>query len=356
MSEYRSQRDINNKNWHPVSVGRSLLLILLGFFVTAVILNNFVTRNFWVPYLGNYTPRIAALSEFGSSVTTVFVGSSHVLHSIHPPTFDAVSKQQGADESSYNMAEAGAIMPVQQNTLRTLGALQLENLDYVIFEPMLMAIPVSPPFVQGYQSAFSTRNRYLYTSDVSIDTIKMRWASDRSLANRLGTTAAIVFVWLVHESNLGVLRDILLSPDEDSKSIAESWEQRGFTGEARPQTVAMDFSAPPELTTGYRDISETELQMLDRFVRLIKDAGAEPVFYFPPNRNVLGKVRAVRDATITRYPDIKFLDYTFDVNPIDIYSDESLWFDNAHLNKAGAITFTKIFAEDWHALLLADKD
>ena len=59
-----------------------------------------------------------------------------------PPSFDAAMAELGHAESTYNAAQYAAVMPIQRNTLNVLAELDMPELRYVFFEPMLMAIPM----------------------------------------------------------------------------------------------------------------------------------------------------------------------------------------------------------------------
>jgi hypothetical protein len=356
MSEYHSQVQVTDTHHKPAGILFTLVLVLIGFVLTAVLINRSVTQTYWHPEIDDYSRRSAALLQNGSQIDTVFVGSSHLLHGISPRTFDKGTTQLGSATNSYNLAQFGAVYPLQRHTLLQIQTMNSDNLRYVVFEPMLFMIPSAPPLSEAYANIFSTRNRYLYNLDAMQDTLRMRMASNRSLAKRLAGAGLIGFAWLVHESNLGVLRDLWLPVENSTISIDEAWENRGYFASPKEQQPGLDFSNPPNPNDDYRTYSETELQGLDSLLEIIRATGAKPILLYPPVRKAVGRQTALVEATRARYPELIVLDYTYNADPLALYDDKAYWRDTSHLNKRGAEVFSTILAKDWHARLSALTD
>jgi hypothetical protein len=322
------------------------LCLVLGFILTAGLLNYFFTKPLWKPDLGEYTARLAAFEEHADEIDVIFVGSSHVLYGVNPIAFDEKLASLDTNLVSYNAAEVGAIAPIQANTLDTISAAAPARLGTVFFEPMLFFIPVPPVIDQAYENLFSTRNRYVYDYPNTVNGISKRWSSDRPLNSRLVGVTLIAAAGLIHQTNFGVLRDVIFRRTELLTAEEESWTKRGFTG-ARPTDQNLNFTKPPSLESGKRQISELEASQVGIFLEKIRSTGAEPIFIFPPTHNELGRQIAVREAVKQNYPDVTVMDYLFDTHPLKLYFDESLWLDSGHLNDKGARVFSRLLANDW---------
>jgi hypothetical protein len=346
MAEYRTHLSKDGVGPDKKTILGFFLCFVLGLFLVAGLLNYFVTKPLWKPNLGKYSARLAALEEYADEVDVIFVGSSHLLYGVNPVAFDEKLASLGSDLVSYNASEAGAITPIQANTLDAISAAAPAHLETVFFEPMFFFIPVGPPIDQAYENLFSTRTRYLYDFPNTVNAIDKRWSSDRPLSGRLGGVTLITAAGLIHQTNFGVLRDVIFGKNESMTEVGESWAKRGFTG-ARPNAQNLDFSELPDLEAGKRKISRLEASQAGTFLEKIRSAGANPIFLFPPTRESLGRQVAVRDAVKQNYPDIMVMDYLFDTHPLPLYFDESLWLDSGHLNDKGARVFSHMLANDW---------
>jgi hypothetical protein len=334
MSEYRSQKEIDPEHPRPLRIFPMLLLVGAGFLATATLFNEFVTKPYWQPYLGNYSLRLAALSEHGGSVNAVFVGSSHLLTAVNPLVVDAAD---GSHLRSFNLSIVASSLASERNSLKFLVEADLPELRYVFIEPMMMPA--------NYRNAFSNRIRYFWTSENTRIAAQKHWNSNLPLWESVADLIKTGLTWQLHMANFGVAPDIL-DPRLPSKKVIETtWEARGHTPWKGPEFDS-DFTKLPDLNTLYRERSESEMRVIDEYLQLVDATGARPVFIFPPVRRNVGRLRAIRDGVAQRYPDVPILDYLPDTNPLPLYFEKSMWGDWDHINKAGAARFSKILSTD----------
>lgn len=102
---------------------------------------------------------------------------------------------------------------------------------------------------------------------------------------------------------------------------------------------------PPYMTNtkGSQEISENKLEIMNDIVRICKDRGIEIVYYFPPMYTRLeGKTGTVKE--IERICNKNGYHYYYDAQD-SIFLDHQEWFyDIRHLNKYGALEYSKLFS------------
>jgi hypothetical protein len=342
MTEYRSQKKNDPVQSSHLTVLPVLLLVAAGFLVTAALINEYVTKPYWRPYLGNYSLRLAALSEYGRSVNAVFVGSSHMVTDINPRIVDAAS---GGQLRSFNLSIIASSLAAERYSLKFLVDAELPNLRYVFLEPMLMPVAYR-------KNAFTARARYFWNLENTRIAARKRWNTNLPLWQRVVDSTAMGFMWLLHMANFGAVPDIV-NPQLPNKDLTEAaWKARGHSP-WQSANVESDFTRLPDLDAAYRARSESELRVIDEYLQFVDTAGAEPIFLFPPARRDVGRLRAFRDAVVRRYPGVLVIDYLPDANPLPLYFEKSLWGDHDHLNQAGAREFSKLLASDIEQLGLA---
>lgn len=345
MPEYDQQIEITNQPVTPTTIGGYLLVAALALLTGFLCINVFITRPYWEPDLGSLSSRLAALAEHGDEIDTIFIGSSHIGSAINPLIFDEANAAAGAPTRSFSLWMPNNTFGETAFLLEYIQGLQLPNLRHIIIEPRLERVP-EMGMTKAYANAYSSRVRYIFDFERSLETLRFIGATDESARMKAAEATQLMMIFGIHLSNLGVLHDLAFIRGEPASS-AEGWEYRGHELPKAEVPLPPDKLQPPDINRRYREISAAEKNALTTLVEQVRATGAEPVFLFPPTRRTVGPSRAIRDALAEQHPDVRRIEYLYEESYHPIYDQRYYWVDGGHLGLNGSRHFSELFSRDW---------
>lgn len=286
----------------------------------------------------------------------LFFGSSRVFNQIVPEAFDAAAKKEGVPVNSYNFGVPAMRVLDSTVLLEQVLANPPENLKWVFFESVLD---------KGYEPIPNARtHRAMYWHNWKNTKFAARYILDSS--ESLPSKAVLLFSHLLpalyHQMNVGRLfNQVLLSEfSAREKYVASQFSQReGYfplneedsprrqtfldsqdAYEARVQKLKKVTRDSDALTDPALSINKRRL--LARITRVVRKAGAEPIFIEPPSLELEQDFKLAY-----RLGDVEtLLSYKDPAQFPELYLPESR-FDADHLNESASLKFTRMLAEDF---------
>lgn len=317
----------------------------------------------------------------------IFFGSSRVFNQIVPDIFDAAASldetkadQPNSMTSSLNSYNFGV------PAMRAIDSLVLleevlsnppENLQWVFFESVLD---------RGYEpieNARTHRSMYWHTWENTRLAADYIWASEASLPSKLLFTFSHVLPALYRQLNVGRLFNQVLPSefsDKHQSTVADFTEDEGYfalTDEDSPRRQAFLANEAAYLKKVERlkaiaraeenlplavaqqgsqqksgpMLPKNKRQLLQRVTRIVRAAGAEPIFIEPPS--------------LEQDSDFKIAERLGDIETLLAYKDPEKFpqfyafnqrFDEDHLSDGAAQEFSKTLGEDFKRVILKGRN
>ncbi|MEL6353407.1 MAG: hypothetical protein AAFR58_16895 [Cyanobacteria bacterium J06627_28] len=313
----------------------------------------------------------------------IFFGSSRVFNQIVPDIFDAaasLNKTSAGQSNSVNSYNFGV------PAMRAIDSLVLleevlsdppENLQWVFFESVLD---------RGYEpieNARTYRSMYWHTWKNTRLAADYIWASEASFPSKLLFTFSHVLPALYRQLNVGRLFNQVLPSEFSAKhqsTVAEFTKDEGYfalTDEDSPRrqaflaneaaylekverlkAIARNEQNLPRAVTlqGSQQKSGAMLpknkrQLLQRVTRIVRAAGAEPIFIEPPS--------------LEQDSDFKIAERLGDIETLLAYKDPEKFpqfyafdqrYDADHLSEAASQAFSKTLGEDFRRVILKGRN
>lgn len=358
MAEYRNYQLTAGSR---VSIGRAVAVLasaIVSVLFVFYLISFQITKPLWHPPQGVIDKKFQQLSSLSDEVNWVFVGPSHLEKGVVTSLFDRQNNARDWPTSSYNLSMVGTTFIENRALLQRLAAMNLKNLQYVVYEPRLKLVP-------DPDNLFTRRVRYHYDFAAVSEAVSVRMSSQRSTMRSLLSSSVLSLTYLLNLSNLGVLSDLLLpAPAAVSAKEEPLHSDRGYISyrmrlgeqyEGRHRQYIRDVMERDlfsfDEARGYRPLSQQELQIVLTDISLIEAMGATPIILLPPSANLPGLHRALAEALSVARPQLAVLDYSYrQQGSFFIYHSPQWWFDDDHLSDAGAELFTARLAEDLYRL------
>lgn len=300
---------------------------------------------------------------------TLFFGSSRVYNHVIPDLFDTTANQSAgtgtatnastdantAEINSYNFGIPAMRAIDSAVLIEEILAAPPKNLKWVFFESILD---------KGYEpvpNARTHRAMYWHTWENTALAARYIFTSDESLPKKAALFSSHLLPFLYNQMNVGRLFNQVLPSDfsEEEQTVAADFTaNEGFYAlrdDAEPTRQAL--LADPE---GYREdvatlktvqanfktedptLSANKRMLLERIIKTVRAAGAEPIFIESPGLHLENDFQAAERLGIIdnllsykdpdQFPELYRIDYRHDAD---------------HLNKAGSEAFTTRLAQDF---------
>lgn len=299
-------------------------------------------------------PKYEYFQEHKDDYDTLFFGSSRVFNQILPDSFDAVAAREGVAVNSYNFG-VPAMRAIDSTVfLEQVLANPPQNLKWVFFESVLD---------KGYEpipNARTHRSMYWHTWRNTKFAARYILNSNEPWSSKGVLLASHLLPTLYHYMNVGRLFNEVL-PSEFSE------REQYVAGEfmANDGYFALDEEDAPKrqlflqtqdayvaqvrklkkLSTDTIDepvLAVNKRQLLAKVTRIIRDAGAEPIFIEPPSLELEQDFKMAQ-----RLGDIQtLLSYKNPALFPELYQPENR-FDADHLNEETSLAFTRMLAKDF---------
>lgn len=303
--------------------------------------------------------KLTAFEQRRDEFDTLFLGSSRVHHQISPALFDRLTREAGMPTRSFNIGVDALFPPEDSYVAEQIFASRPKHLRWVFVEVSMFLptfaeqSPEAPRSVYWHDWArTSMAVRYILnnTKDFDWSKRKKRWKDWQASIDRC---VLHLQMFARNSSNFGRgaagLSDLLtgrkitfpkqgLGPDDD-----------GYVPILRPdgmypndlQHYQKAFAERVKKPVPYESLAPVGQENLDRIVKLIRHAGATPVFVLAPAVSPI--------VFVPREPakDL-FLDFSDIHTWPELYRHENRA-DTGHLTKSGSELYTRYIAEGWLA-------
>jgi hypothetical protein len=311
------------------------------------------------PEVPEVTPKLRYFVEHKDEFDTLFVGSSRIYRHVAPATFDRVAAGHGVPTHSFNLAFGGMHPPESFYLLDQALRAKPAKLKWVFVE-LEELYPTWPKEKRDTQ-----RFRYWHNwpltwlavaktinSDGRRSWWKMLWQSVRSDA-----VPVHIGMLMKNFANVAAAKDLedrISVPADGSGNDEPFAQKRGY--EPHLNTMPADQVAP-YLEQLQRSIAGAGDRLIDPITdrgyrdcaRIIRDAGAAPIFIVPPDPSQ--KELRFRDVAAPPGPVFAFNKAT----KYSVLYDPSLRVDVQHLTPEGAEIFTRLLAERFAAEVASPK-
>jgi hypothetical protein len=274
----------------------------------------------------------------------IFVGSSRVYHQIIPEQFDSAVAKSGRSLRSFNFGQDAMFPPESFYVLRQILQEPATRLRWVFIE--LFEIREDNKALQENQrSAQLTSWHDGYHTWLAIQNV---FSKKDDLWDRVAATARHLRLWHTRFSLPGagtqLLEDRLwpaLAPVK-SKGAAAKSSTRGFeplfrqeqtTAERERHLRMLQERRQSSPTTPLEPLLERELK---KIIALVRQAGAEPVFFLSPEVD--------NHSNYSTVPEKALLLHLNDVQRYPELHAPEVFTDRNHLNQKGATIYTDVLA------------
>jgi len=338
-------------------LGRSLLLVLLS--VTSFVATCNLVRGL-VPYpeTGGRRDKWEYWEEHAEDYDAVFIGSSHVFHSVVPEVLEDELGRRGIEFRSFNLGTC-AVWGVEADYLLDLVlARRSRRLKWIFLET-------------GMQHADRLENpplhvRHFHTLRSTRDMISIALDRPKPLVERLQQVLGHVHICLENLANVGQGKRVL------GRALGGEWrtvvvgeptlaEGAGYEPledadpEGRRRTRMLEREEewrtrvelrlkyePKVLSDGTRgELLPSDVAIVRRQVERVREAGYELVHFVPPRVEPI--TRAARLDQAGLLPTL--VDFGTPVSHPELFRFE-LWYDFTHLNEEGARRFSALLADE----------
>jgi hypothetical protein len=316
-----------------LSAGRNLAIALASFIAACSFLG-------WVlpfPEVLGISSKWEYFKAHRDEFDLVFIGSSRLYHQIIPAQFDQTVAAAGIPMRSFNFALDGVWPPESFYLLRKILSLRAPRLKWVVVELMdLRAL--------NLENSNNDRTVYWHDSWHTFLALRDALAPRRRWSDKWPFVRQHVWSWLQRSVNYGrAIETIKARLKPSSNSAPSRWTatagfgpgpEESLKGEPLARfTTALESVRRKRPTIPMRPVLQAELHDL---ISLVRHAGAEPIFILPPTVFALENLEDIRDHPATfRFGD--------PVEYPQLY-DPALFYDDVHMNPAGARLFTDLLA------------
>ncbi len=307
-------------------------------------------------------PRLPVLSEkhayfhaHADQYEAVFIGSSRVFRGFAPLIFDAALQEHGHSLRTFNFAMEAVWPP--ESFYRVHEFLRLRSRVRWVFIELL---PVNPRLTPD--NARTLRSIYWHDWRHTL----LAW---RAIAGDGAFTPGEKRRWIALHAELflrrlarissasaplePVLRPEVLKTLQEERSLNSRWiDTGGFVPEPNELMPADTATAFREQVAAYvrnltpRSLPEYLRAELRDLVAAVRARGAVPVFVVTPSTSRAENFADLRDQGI----DADLISFKGPARFPALY-DPALHFDGPHLNEQGAHEFSRLFADEFAALL-----
>ena len=333
---------------------QSCLTAVVAFGVAAVLLGQIIpspTIPSNVVFIG---PKHDFYQAHKDDYNALFFGSSRVYNHIVPDVFDTASEQVGLPVNSYNFGIPA--MRALDSTVLVEDVLKSppKNLKWVFFETTLD---------KGYepiQNARTHRSMYWHTWENMSFAARYIVKSESSAVEKAMLLVSHLLPTLYRQVNVGRLFSQVL-PSEFSareKATAEIFnrnegyfplvdesdpDRQHFLADQDDYIAAVDkLAVVAETDLPQTQLAENKRMLLAKAARIIRAAGAEPIFIDPPSLSL------ERDFQIAKQQgDIETLLSYRAPNRFPQLYDSTKRFDPEHLTESASEDFSRLLAKDF---------
>jgi hypothetical protein len=305
-------------------------------------------------------PKLEHLRAHGDDYNVLFVGSSYVHRDFAPETFDAEMARRGLAVRSFNMGVPGMDPPETYFVVREALAERptglvcvLIELDYyrTVIRERDLHTRRNDYWHDGYYTAQAIRSLLEQPVDAGLKAKSAARHIEAFGRNSLHAGRGLLYVLtatgrMPDEQDrilaLGPAGDGFTALDDANTRLAELRSEL-FTGleiDVFAEKVEALKAGATRETTGVRTPTRAQVEALAEIVRIIRGAGAHPVLVVPPCLDARAELIALARDTI----DADVLVFNDPNRFPALYATENR-FDVGHLNKSGAVAFSKSLAE-----------
>ncbi len=334
----------------------------VGCFAIALLLVCAVSRTVFPiqPETGRLHRKLEYLAAHRDEFNALFLGSSRVFRQISPAIFDAVAAEHGAKLRSFNFGMDGMFAPedsyVCEQIFKLRPKFEWVFLEVSTFYGAHVAEPNQSQRVVNWHDwprTLSFVRSYFQPRKKARNWSKRlaTWRERREeLAEAWPELIGHLRCFVLRTVNLGrgatlLNQSLQRIPPEKSKEDGLVTGDRGYTPIStpiRPADLALfkaEFEQWQAKPPRYRPLTAEAQRNMEHMLGLIRAAGAKPVLFTTPvTAPIVFLPKGPKDVPLFDFCD--FRKYP------DLYKLENRQ-ENAHLNKAGAEVFSRLFAEEW---------
>lgn len=315
--------------------------------------------------------KLRNFSAHKNDYNTIFIGSSRMYRHIVPTVFDRMMKNHGYSIQSFNFGIYGMHVPETYFLLKKILSMKPENLKWVIVE--LYDLQLNIPNANIH----TDRVIYWHTLNHISWVYKLILTSDDHILRKLNYFLDHTQPLIYNAINLGRADELIdfifpqvktitrkssaeqnivyESPGADGYLSLEDEHDHHFQQQHKEFLSNLHYykaniDALTQKSRQTKHLKPYELNIINQFIKVIKDSGATPIFVITP---LLEK----QDHFISAYHqgDIPALFAFNDPETFpDLYNSDAR-FDQAHLNKQGAQKFTIYLAQEFAEYMRKDK-
>ena len=310
------------------------------------------------------TPKLEYLAEHVDEYDAVFLGSSRVYRHFVPSVIDRRLEELGEPLRTFNLGTPGAGSFEVDELLRRVLALEGARFRFVFIEPTEW----SPTIFKENRETERTVAWHTFTG--TRKALEATWRRNADLKERLelGFMHVRLFGWRLSSLGQGrrILRPFLgYSPKQpisaaDVNKTAGYWplefeKTEAFAARRRKllqdrESFDIKISRLPHGGALSGAGSGRNTDLIKEQVRVVREAGAEPVYVIPP-----GTVGTRLFYSQRKFGQLEVLLAFNDPTKFPTYYDYEHFFDRNHLNSKAAKVFSRIFADDFVSWLRGGK-
>lgn len=339
----------------------NIIICLIFFCLTAIGLSNTLRYVSPEPYIPVLSDKIHYFQEHKNEFDVIFIGSSHVYRNINPIVFDTELSKHNFNYKSFNFGVSSMNLIEQRFLLQTIINEKPKNLKYIFVEPLL-------ELNLALKNLETTRVSYFSNWQNTSFAITYIFNLQKSLFYKINQARAFTLAFMRHLFNVGTLSSKIF----DSTSINDTGElklanfsQQGFFAldderdeslEQNRQNFLKTVDKYQHLLTQNYSISKSrkhllshmQLNVLKEMQENVSQINAQIVFMITPGFTNINHASQVADTLKAKTVNYSLFNYyQGQGNDFKEIYQQQYWFDEFHLNKAGAKVFSARVAKDF---------
>ena len=344
MAEYRHYRPGASASSMKFIIAH-ILLLGISFAFTNIVINQLISSRHWNPDKGEVDAKLAAFNSSDKAQNLLIFGSSHIDYGLNPLVLDETLAANNVKSKSFNLACEG--MTVSERRFLLSRALELSAVKpcYVLVEFELRATPL-------VSNLTASRTRYFSSLKYAPAAFNTKFYSERPFKQRVLPSGVIAIAAVLNQLNLGVLADIAfpnvnLNSSDKLRTCADfssvGWKDgKSRYGNRNLPLISKHIKIANSSTSSPRRLTESEYFTIANDLRLITQAGCIPVVVFPPSCSGIDEDHSIRNAILTKNPEVIILDFTVGSEGWPSFTSSDMWFDTSHLSADGATVFSEL--------------
>lgn len=312
-----------------------------------------------VPWPGGFEIRekLAAFEQVKDECDVLYFGSSYVYRSFRPEVIDAELAEAGLDVTSFNFGIGGMDAFETDHLMREVLAMEPARLRWVFIEPRpwFGGIAQSP-------NAFTERSVRWHTARATRQALRSVWIKPAPLSAKADDAWVHLRLFARRLGNYGLGRTLvshwlgLEEPAEAALEMEDFVEERGYIALddidsqvfrqrrrallAKPDEYAAQVANLDKRNAGRVDMTTVNVEAFRSQLEAMRAAGAVPIAVLPPGLLASPVVNSLWKAG--ELPEVLFFNSPMEHPEL---FDIDMRFDRNHLNRPGAVLFSKLFAQ-----------